>query len=102
MPAHDGARSVSRCESTTLIVGTRAIASGLADTQGLLTETPLLAKIPLQNLQGPVFGGHEVRRGSVQAAALEIHENTGTIPYPLLDKLSKTKKNQDFLNAMSK
>ncbi len=73
--------------STTMIVGARAIAKGKVGTQGLLTETPGLSKIGLQGVPGLVFGGHEIRDGSIVEAAEEIYENTGTIPYPLLRSL---------------
>ncbi len=73
--------------ATTVIVGARAIARGRVQNQGLLTETPTFSNIPLQPLGGLVFGGHEVRRGTLYQAAREIYEHTGTIPYPLLEEL---------------
>lgn len=74
--------------ATTLMVGARAIARGLARPQGLLTETPLLHGVPLVPLAQLVFGGHEVRRGSLPASAQEIHESTGTIPLPVLQQVA--------------
>jgi len=73
--------------ATTVIVGARAIARGRVLNQGLLTETPMFAQVPLQPLEELVFGGHEVRRGTLAKAATEIYQNTGTIPYPLLEDL---------------
>jgi len=73
--------------ATTLIVGARAIAHGSVASQGLLTETPPFSDIPLQPIDGLVFGGHEVRRGTLFQAASEIYQHTGTIPYPLLQEL---------------
>jgi myo-inositol-1-phosphate synthase len=73
--------------ATTLIVGARAIARGRVPNQGLLTETPTFAEVPLQAIDGLVFGGHEVRRGTLFQAAAEIYQNNGTIPYPLLEEL---------------
>ena len=73
--------------ATTLIVGARAIVRDKALNQGLLTETPTFRGISLQPLDGLVFGGHEVRRGTLFQAATEIYEHTGTIPYPLLQDL---------------
>jgi myo-inositol-1-phosphate synthase len=73
--------------STTMVVGARAIAKGKVGTQGLLTETPGLDAIGLQRISGLVFGGHEVRKGTMREAAEEIYENTGTISYPLLRSL---------------
>ncbi|MCA8954698.1 MAG: inositol-3-phosphate synthase, partial [Planctomycetes bacterium] len=74
--------------STTMVVGARAISRGKVGTLGLLTETVHFHDIGLQSLGGLVFGGHEVRSGTLRAAAQEIHENTGTIPYPLLRELA--------------
>ncbi|MHC4077865.1 MAG: inositol-3-phosphate synthase, partial [Planctomycetota bacterium] len=45
------------------------------------------ADVPLQSIAGLVFGGQEVRRGTLLEAAREIYQQTGTIPYPLLEKL---------------
>lgn len=73
--------------STTLITGSRAIARGLVPPQGLLTETDAFSDLGLQPIDGLVFGGHEVREGSVVDAAREIYEQNGTIPYPLLQKI---------------
>jgi myo-inositol-1-phosphate synthase len=73
--------------ATTVIVGARAVARGMVQNQGLLTETPTFADVPLQSIAGLVFGGHEVRRGTLLEAAREIYQQTGTIPYPLLEKL---------------
>jgi myo-inositol-1-phosphate synthase len=74
--------------ATTLITGARAIARGLAGTQGLLTETPLCADLPLAPIGGLVFGGHEVRRGTLLDSAREIREGTGAIPHLLLEKIA--------------
>lgn len=75
--------------ATTTTVGARAIAKGLAGTHGLLTATPFFDKVPLQSFEGMVFGGHDVRDATVEQAAMEIHESTGTIPHGLLSKLSR-------------
>jgi myo-inositol-1-phosphate synthase len=73
--------------ATTLITGSRAIARGLIEPQGLLTETGMWHGVPLARLDRLVFGGHEVRRGSLHDSAVEIQQQTGTIPYPLLAAL---------------
>ena len=73
--------------ATTLVVGTRAIARGLAAPQGLATELPVAADIPWQPLAGIVFGGHEIRRGDYASSAAEIHGVTGTLPPALVGKL---------------
>ncbi|MFN6194423.1 MAG: inositol-3-phosphate synthase [Planctomycetota bacterium] len=73
--------------ATTLVVGTRAIARGLAAPQGLATELPVAAGIPWQPRGGIVFGGHEIRRGDYASSAAEIHGVTGTLPPALVGKL---------------
>ena len=73
--------------ATTLITGARAIAAGLAEPIGLLTATEMFAGIELAAIGDLVFGGHEVRDGSLWASAQEIHELTGTLPWPLLQKV---------------
>ncbi|MFY9345399.1 MAG: inositol-3-phosphate synthase [Planctomycetota bacterium] len=74
--------------ATTLVVGTRALARGLAGKHGLTTELPIAAGIPWQPLAGIVFGGHEVRRSGYAASAAEIHARTGTLPPELLRPLA--------------
>ena len=64
-----------------------AIRAGLAGTDGLATETDLVRGLDLAPLEGFVFGGHEIRKGTLAASAREIHQLNGTIPYPLLDAL---------------
>ena len=71
-----------------MVVGARAIARGKVDAQGLLTETPGLAALGLQEIDGMVFGGHEVRKTSLHESAREIYDHTGTIPYPLIRDLA--------------
>ena len=73
--------------ATTVVVGSRAIARGLAPAHGLLSETELCQGLDLAPLDGLVFGGHEVRRSDFVAAATEIHQNGGSIPWPVLQAL---------------
>jgi len=73
--------------ATTLVVGTRAMARGLAEPRGLATELPLAAGIPFQPFAGIVFGGHEIRRGDYASAAAEIHQRTGSLPPELVRAL---------------
>jgi myo-inositol-1-phosphate synthase len=73
--------------ATTLVVGTRAMARGLAEPRGLTTAAPIAAGIPWQPLAGIVFGGHEIRRGSYLESATEIHSRTGTLGPELLQPL---------------
>lgn len=75
--------------ATTLVVGTRAIARGLAAPHGLVTESPACAGIPLQELDSLVFGGHEIRDGDYVADAAEIDARTGSLPEPLRRAVAK-------------
>ena len=73
--------------ATTMIVGARMIARGLASANGLVTETPGFAGIPVADLDDLVFGGHDVRDATMMENALEIHRENGTIPYEALVQL---------------
>ncbi len=74
--------------ATTLVTGARAMAKG-SERHGLLTESNLFRGIPLVPIEKLVFGGHEVRKGNLFDAAAEIQEGTGTIPYPLLQRVKR-------------
>ena len=75
--------------ATTLVTGTRAIARGLQPAFGLATETAIARGVPLQPLDGIVFGGHEVRSSDYLSSAREIQQKTGTLPLELLKELQK-------------
>ncbi|MCC6672726.1 MAG: inositol-3-phosphate synthase [Planctomycetes bacterium] len=66
------------------MVGARALARGRIAPQGLITATPLFAGVPLVDFPRMVFGGHEVRRGTLGGSAEEIARENGTIPATLL------------------
>ncbi|MCB9831175.1 MAG: inositol-3-phosphate synthase [Planctomycetes bacterium] len=73
--------------ATTMIVGARMIARGMAGSTGLLTETEAFAGIPLRPFDALVFGGHDIRPGSVLDAALEMHRDTGAFSVAGLEAL---------------
>lgn len=75
--------------ATTLVVGARAMARGLAAPRGMMTETDVVRGIPLQPLDGLVFGGHEIREGDYPTQAAEIQQHTGTLSLPMLRALHK-------------
>ncbi len=75
--------------ATTLMVGTLAVARGMCESQGLLTTTDLFADVPLLALDDLVFGGHEVRGGTLTESAHEIQQHTGTLPLPVVQALRK-------------
>ena len=70
--------------ATTLMVGTRMLARGLASSSGLLTETDVFDGIPLVGLDDLVFGGHDIRESTVYDSAYEIYRENQTIPYEQL------------------
>lgn len=72
--------------ATTLVLGAGAIARGLAPTTGLVSEAPPLDSLPLASLDSLVFGGHDVREGTPQAAAANL-ARAGVIPVALLAPL---------------
>jgi myo-inositol-1-phosphate synthase len=71
--------------ATTLLCGVSLIRRGLVSATGLLTETPAVAGMRFPALGDLVFGGHDIRTGSVHATAVEIYRETGTIPYDKLE-----------------
>ena len=73
--------------ATTVVTGARALARGLREPQGLLTETELCEGLPLAPVGKLVFGGHEIRKGTLAESAAEIHERSGTLPPELVKPL---------------
>jgi myo-inositol-1-phosphate synthase len=65
--------------ATCAVAGAAAITRGLLDRTGLVTETPLCAGVPLAPLDSLVFGGWDVRTGSVTASAREFGERNGLL-----------------------
>jgi myo-inositol-1-phosphate synthase len=82
--------------ATTLLVGTRMIARGLVSSCGLLTETKPLAGFDFPQLGDLVFGGHDVREGTVYDTAVQIYRDTGTIPF---DRLAAVKDELDAIDG---
>lgn len=70
--------------ATTVVVGALALRRGAAAPHGLLTETPLCAKIPLCEWSDLVFGGHDIRSDTLLQSAEQIHRETNTITHDLL------------------
>ena len=75
--------------ATTVVVGARAVAKGLAEAQGMTTETDVARDIPWRPIDRMVFGGHEIRESDYATAAAEIHSETGTLPPELIRKLKR-------------
>lgn len=67
-----------------VVAGAAAIARGLQDTTGLVTATRELAELDLIGLGDMVFGGHEIREGSVLGAARDFGERNGLLTPALI------------------
>jgi myo-inositol-1-phosphate synthase len=65
--------------ATCVVAGAAAVVRGLADGSGLVTETKLLAGLPLAPLDALVFGGHDVRSGSLVGSAKEFGDRNGLL-----------------------
>lgn len=65
--------------ATCLLAGLAGIRAGLCGTEGLVTEKKIFAGMGLVPLDGLVFGGHEIRTGSLGEAAAEIRRRAGTL-----------------------
>ncbi len=65
---------------TTITLGLAAMARGLADRTGLVTELPLFAGLPLPDPGDFVIGGHDIRRTSFAESAEEFRRLSGIYP----------------------
>ncbi len=75
--------------ATTLITGSLALAKRLRKPIGLLTETDFFEGFPFARFEDLVFGGHDIRDTTTRAAALEVGEDSGTIPPELVQVLGR-------------
>lgn len=66
--------------ATTVIAGCELIARGEREPIGLATELPELKGLGFQTLDNLVFGGHEIRSGSLFDSATQIARENGSIP----------------------
>jgi myo-inositol-1-phosphate synthase len=65
--------------ATCVVAGAAAVARRLVGTTGLVTESPLLAGLPLAPIDALVFGGHDVREGSLLRSAKEFGDRNGLL-----------------------
>ena len=75
--------------ATCIIAGAAAIRRGLAGTSGLVTALPELAGLDLAPLSGLVFGGHEIRPGSLRDSAEMIRERAGSLSAELIRAVAR-------------
>lgn len=57
------------------ILGAKAISAGFSGTTGLVTEIPALKELQLLSLSGLVFGGHDIRKGSIFKSIYDYIKN---------------------------
>jgi len=71
--------------ATTAMVGARAIARGETGTDGMVTERAPCDSLDLPSIDSLVFGGHDIRTGSVVETADGLHERNGVPGRDALD-----------------
>ena len=74
--------------ATTTMVGARAMAHDEIDGTGLVTARSPCAGLDLPEVESLVFGGHDVRTGSVLASARRLAERNGTPTQPVVDAVA--------------
>ncbi len=70
--------------ATCLVAGAAAVRRGLADSVGLVSATGEFAGLDLAPVESLVFGGHEIRPGSLRGSAGEIREMSGSLSAELV------------------
>lgn len=65
--------------ATCAVAGAAAVSRRLFDATGLVTQTPGLAGLPLARVNDLVFGGHDVREGSLVRSAKEFGDRNGLL-----------------------
>lgn len=73
--------------ATTMVVGARAVAAGIAPAFGLVSESPGFAQLGLAPLESLVFGGHEIRDSSFEVSAREISARNGSLQERWIEQL---------------
>jgi myo-inositol-1-phosphate synthase len=74
--------------ASTVVVGARAIARGLAGRGALVTELPELAALPLATFDQMVFGGWDVASTGLLARARAMADEDRALPSGLVDALA--------------
>jgi myo-inositol-1-phosphate synthase len=74
--------------ASTVVVGARAIARGLAGRGALVTELPEVAKLPLADFDRLVFGGWDVAPTGLVARARAMANEDRALPPGLVDALA--------------
>ncbi len=82
--------------ATCMLTGLAGIKRGICGAEGVVTERKEFAGLGLVPLNALVFGGHEIRRGTLREAAAEIRARAGTLSHELIEA---TAKDLDEINA---
>lgn len=75
--------------ATTVVVGARGLARNLTPRKGLTTEGVEFRNLGFAPIEELVFGGHEIRSGSLVDTAREICRQNGSIPRELIDAVEE-------------
>ena len=70
---------------TTITLGLTALAKGLTNSTGLVSELPMFQGLPLPPTSAFVVGGHDIRRSSFAESAEEFRKNSGVFDSALID-----------------
>ncbi len=72
-----------------MLAGLAGIRRDLCGREGLVTERPAFSGMGLIPLEGLVFGGHEIRKTTLRAAAAEVRARAGTLSPELLEAVGE-------------
>lgn len=74
--------------SSTTAVGLAALARGLTSTVGMVTALPRFSAVPFDPPGSFVVGGHDVRAGSFESSARELHTRSNVFSETLLSTVA--------------
>ena len=83
--------------ATTAMIGARAIAHGVTDTTGMVTERAPCTDLDLPGIDSLVFGGHDIQDGSVVETAERLAERNGIPDRATLDAVRDVLRNANSL-----
>ena len=88
--------------ATTVIAGALSVRRGLAPGFGMLDGVDPFTALILRPLPEIVFGGHEIRRGSLQSEALAIASENGSLKVDWIEAIEDELYRQGALDDMLK
>jgi myo-inositol-1-phosphate synthase len=75
---------------TTTAVGLAALARGLSNSVGLVTELPAFGKSDFDAPANFIVGGHDIRQTTFAAAAQELHDRSNVFSHAMLAAIEPT------------